>query len=124
MIPLHSLESYGPDLPGCFRHKWHRRILHSYLETVSLASEFIKVSILWILFICLSRPQKVSGACSDEFAISENHMLTSVFTYDITVEPIDPLMLMLSYSHVENYVRTLGASQAGGIRVPVIISLL
>jgi len=45
------------------------------------------------------------------YPISENHMLTSQFTYDITVEPIDPLLLMISYSHVENYVRTLQASQ-------------
>ena len=42
---------------------------------------------------------------------SENHMLTSQFTYDITVQPIDPLLLLLSYSHVENYVKMVGASE-------------
>lgn len=40
-------------------------------------------------------------------------MLTSQFTYDISVQPIDPLLLMFTYSHVENYVRTIGASSAG-----------
>jgi len=47
------------------------------------------------------------------FNITENHMLTSTFTYDISVQPIDPLLLMLTYSHVENYVRTVGASSDG-----------
>ncbi|MDE1920004.1 MAG: hypothetical protein KGJ09_01140 [Candidatus Omnitrophica bacterium] len=47
------------------------------------------------------------------YNISENHMLTSAFTYDITLQPIDTLLLMLSYSHVENYVRTIAASSAG-----------
>ncbi|MBF0503564.1 MAG: hypothetical protein HQL14_00540 [Candidatus Omnitrophica bacterium] len=48
------------------------------------------------------------------YPVSENHMLSSVFTYDITLQPIDPLLLMLTYSHVENYVRTLAASEPGG----------
>ncbi|MDE2028112.1 MAG: hypothetical protein KGK03_00225 [Candidatus Omnitrophica bacterium] len=52
---------------------------------------------------------------SGNYNISENHMLTSAFTYDITVQPIDPLLLMLSYSHVENYVRTIGAADTGTI---------
>ncbi|MBF0512096.1 MAG: hypothetical protein HQL13_07210, partial [Candidatus Omnitrophica bacterium] len=43
--------------------------------------------------------------------ISKNHMLTSQFTYDITVEPIASVLLMMSYSHVENYVKTLDAQQ-------------
>ncbi len=46
--------------------------------------------------------------------LTKNHMLTSAFTYDITVQPVDPLLLTLSYSHVENYVRTLAASEPGG----------
>jgi hypothetical protein len=45
------------------------------------------------------------------YNLAKNHMLTSQFTYDITVEPIDPLLLMLTYSHVENYVRTMAASE-------------
>jgi len=48
------------------------------------------------------------------YNISENHMLTSQFTYDISVQPIDPLLFMLSYSHVENYIRTLQAAQSAG----------
>jgi hypothetical protein len=53
-----------------------------------------------------------------EYPISRNHMLTSQFTYDITYEPIDPLLLMISYSHVENYVRTLQAAQSGLDYIP------
>ena len=45
-------------------------------------------------------------------------MLTSQFTYDITVQPIDPLLLMFDYSHVENYVRTLQASEPGADYIP------
>jgi hypothetical protein len=47
------------------------------------------------------------------YNITENHMLTSAFTYDISVQPIDPLLLMFTYSHAENYVRTIGASSDG-----------
>ena len=54
-----------------------------------------------------------------EFAISKNHMLTSQFTYDISVQPIDPLLLMISYSHVENYVRTTQASDSGTAGFPL-----
>ncbi|MBF0571938.1 MAG: hypothetical protein HQL12_08740 [Candidatus Omnitrophica bacterium] len=52
------------------------------------------------------------------YPISENHMLSSILTYDITVEPVDPLMLTLSYSHAENYIRTLQASQTGTSNIP------
>jgi len=62
--------------------------------------------------------QATEGLGVNTLAISQNHMLTSEFTYDISVEPIDPLMVMLSYSHVENYVRTLEAAQAGGTSAP------
>jgi len=55
--------------------------------------------------------QTAAGSGVGQYPVSKNHMLTSQFTYDITVEPIDPLMLMLSYSHVESYVRTLEATQ-------------
>jgi hypothetical protein len=48
-----------------------------------------------------------------EYPISKNHMLTSQFTYDISVQPIDPILMMISYSHVENYVRTTQASDSG-----------
>jgi len=53
-----------------------------------------------------------------QYPVSENHMLTSQFTYDITVEPIDPVLLMISYSHVENYIRTLQASEPGVDYIP------
>jgi len=52
------------------------------------------------------------------YPISENHMLSSTFTYDITVQPIDPVLVMLSYSHVENYVRTLAAASGGAAALP------
>jgi hypothetical protein len=53
-----------------------------------------------------------------QYPISENHMLTSQFTYDITAEPTDAILLMISYSHVENYVRTLQASEPGADYIP------
>ena len=46
-------------------------------------------------------------------------MLTSEFTYEINVQPIDPLLLMISYSHVESYVRTEQASQSGNGTYPL-----
>jgi hypothetical protein len=55
------------------------------------------------------------GSGLPQFSIARNHMLSSVFTYDISVQPIDPVLLMLSYSHVENYVRTLAASSTPNI---------
>ncbi len=59
------------------------------------------------------RPQpSLLGPSVSSYGISENHMLSSQFTYDITVQPIDPLLMMLSYSHVESYTRTLQASQS------------
>jgi hypothetical protein len=61
-----------------------------------------------------SVPVPVGG----QYPISENHMLTSQFTYDITVEPVDSILLMISYSHVENYVRTLQASEPGADYIP------
>ena len=60
-----------------------------------------------------SSSTSVAVPAGGAYPISENHMLTSQFTYDITVQPIDPLLLMISYSHVENYVRTLEASEPG-----------
>jgi len=62
--------------------------------------------------------QASEGTVVSQYYITQNRMLTSQFTYDITVEPIDPLMLMVSYSHIENYVRTIGASSAGGEFIP------
>ena len=50
-----------------------------------------------------------------QYGLSKNNMLTSQFTYEINVQPIDPLLLMISYSHVENFVRTLQASQPTGL---------
>lgn len=60
---------------------------------------------------------------SGVYNLTENHMLTSQFTYDISVQPIDPLLLMLTYSHVENYVRTVAttgglASESGPTVIP------
>jgi len=58
-------------------------------------------------------PQAASeGTAVSGYPVSENHMLSSTFTYDITVQPIDPLLLMFTYSHVESYVRTVAASGA------------
>jgi len=57
--------------------------------------------------------QAAEGSAVAQYNFSKNKMLTSQFTYDITIEPIDPLMMVLSYSHVENYVRIVGASSAG-----------
>jgi len=58
----------------------------------------------------LSYKSPMTAPINGQYGIAENHMLSSIFTYDITVEPIDPLLLMFTYSHVENYVRTVGAS--------------
>lgn len=63
-------------------------------------------------------PRETSlGSGVGDNPISKNHMLTSKFTYDISVEPIDTLMLMVSYSHVQSYVRTLEVAQ-GSLSVP------
>lgn len=56
-----------------------------------------------------SNPPPTGG----RWAYALNHMLSSAFTYDITLQPVDPLLLLLSYSHVESYVRTVAASQRG-----------
>lgn len=61
--------------------------------------------------------EAAEGSGVGQYPISKNHMLTSQFTYEITVQPVDPLLLMISYSHVENYVRTLEASQ-GAASIP------
>ncbi|MBF0489034.1 MAG: hypothetical protein HQL15_00265 [Candidatus Omnitrophica bacterium] len=52
-------------------------------------------------------PVGIAATPSD---ISVNHMLTSKYTYEITVQPIDPLLFMLSYSHVQDYIRSITAS--------------
>lgn len=46
--------------------------------------------------------------------LGKNRMLTAKYTYEITVQPIDPLLMMLSYSHVQDYVRSIAASYPGG----------
>ncbi len=53
------------------------------------------------------------GGSATPWNYVKNKMLSSIFTYDITVEPTDSILLLLSYSHAENYVRTLAASEPG-----------
>jgi len=65
-----------------------------------------------------SSSSSIAVPASGAYPVSENHMLTSQFTYDISVQPIDPLLLTISYSHVENYVRTLQADQSGTNYIP------
>ncbi len=62
-------------------------------------------------------PKDVSTGSGTVFDATENHMLSSVYTYDITLQPIDPLSLVLSYSHAENYVKTLAGSSTS-VQIP------
>ena len=55
--------------------------------------------------------QASEGTAYNHYPLSKNNMLTSQFTYEITVEPIDTLLVMMSYSHVENFVKTLETAQ-------------
>ncbi len=101
---LDFLAINGNEASETITWKPHRRIQNSF-----------RYQFLDTLYI----PQASAESSTYQgYPISKNHMLSSVFTYDITVEPVDPLMLMLSYSHVENYVRTVAASSAGGYYIP------
>ncbi len=52
------------------------------------------------------------GSGIAQYGVAKNHMLSSVFTYEATLQPVDPLLLVLSYSHVESYIKTFAGSSA------------
>lgn len=57
------------------------------------------------------------GSGIGQIDASENHMLSSVFTYEATLQPVEPLLLVLSYSHVESYIKTFAGSSSS-LQIP------
>ena len=98
----------------------------TFLDSLSINGEEASATLKWTPYRWLQNsfryqfadtifmPRETAvGSGSGEKNISKNHMLSSTFTYDIFVQPTDPLLLMLSYSHVESYVKTVAGRDTG-----------